>query len=253
MKRLLTAAIGIPVVILVVLFASNTLLALVIAFAASRCLSEFIDLAVVRLDVKPGRWVLLLGAVVTLSFSGGVSSAAITLAFAVLILFTLTMFASPGAEAFPKLAISTIGLVYCSFLLGFVLLVRREMILVLLGILWIGDAAAYYGGSYLGRHPLAPRISPRKTVEGAFAGLIGSIIAGVALGVWVAGATSGTLLTASIATAGAGQIGDLVESAMKRSAGVKDSAELLPGHGGLLDRLDGLLFAAPIYYWFFMQ
>jgi phosphatidate cytidylyltransferase len=130
---------------------------------------------------------------------------------------------------------------------------RREMILVLLGVLWIGDAAAYYGGSTLGRHLLAPHLSPKKTVEGAFAGLIGSIIAGVALGVWVANERSGVLLIASIAAACAGQVGDLVESALKRSAGVKDSSDLLPGHGGLLDRLDGLLFAAPVFYWFFSR
>ena len=252
MKRLLTAAIGIPLVILVVLFSSNTLLALVVAIAAARCFSEFIDLAAVRLNARPGGWALLLGAVVTLSFSGGISSATMALAFSILIVSMLVMFATSGGEAFSKLAIATLGLVYCCFLLGFILLVRREMILVLLGILWIGDAAAYYGGSYLGRHPLAPRISPKKTVEGAFAGLIGSIIAGV-VGAWLAGENSASLVTASIASAGAGQLGDLVESAMKRSAGVKDSSELLPGHGGLLDRLDGLLFAAPVYYWFFMQ
>jgi phosphatidate cytidylyltransferase len=127
------------------------------------------------------------------------------------------------------------------------------MILVLLGILWIGDAAAYYGGTRLGRQLLAPIISPKKTVEGAFAGLIGSVIAGVVLGVWVAGERSGVLVMASIFTACAGQVGDLAESALKRAAGVKDSSALLPVHGGLLDRLDGLLFAAPVYYWFFMR
>jgi phosphatidate cytidylyltransferase len=253
MKRILTAAIGIPVVVLVVLYTSDRFLALAVAIAGARCLSEFLDLAAVRLNSKPGGWIFLVSVVVTVSFSGGIASAAMTLPFAILIVTALIMFASPGTDAFPKLAAATLGLFYCSFLLGFMLLVRRELIVVLLGILWIGDAAAYYGGSYLGRHPLAPRISPRKTVEGAFAGLIGSVIAGVILGAWVAEASSAPLVSASIATAGAGQLGDLVESAMKRSAGVKDSSELLPGHGGLLDRLDGLLFAAPVYYWFFMQ
>ena len=165
MKRILTAAIGIPVVVLLALYASNDLLALAVALAGARCLSEFLDLAAVPLNSRPGGWILLVGVVVTFSFSGGISSAAMTLAFAVLIVTALTMFAIPGAEAFPRLTIAISGLIYCSFLLGFILLLRREMIVVLLGILWIGDAAAYYGGSYLGRHPLAPRISPRKTVE----------------------------------------------------------------------------------------
>jgi phosphatidate cytidylyltransferase len=173
------------------------------------------------------------------------------IAFAVLITLTTITFVTPFSEAFTKAAFAIMGLLYCAFLLGFLLLMPRKMILVLLGILWVGDAAAYYGGRAFGRHLLAPQISPKKTVEGAFAGLIGSIIAGVTIGVWLAEQRSGLMLIASIGTACAGQVGDLVESALKRSAGVKDSSEILPGHGGLLDRLDGLLFAAPVYYWFF--
>jgi len=124
------------------------------------------------------------------------------------------------------------------------------MVIVLLGILWIGDTAALYGGRFMGRHLLAPSLSPRKTVEGAFAGLIASIVAGVILGVWLTDEGSGSLIVASIISASAGQLGDLAESALKRSAGVKDSSSLLPGHGGMLDRIDALLFAAPIL-WFY--
>jgi len=253
MKRLLPAAIGVPATIVLTLYVPTIIFALAIAAAAALCLEEFLDLGAARLTARPGRWILLAGAVVTLSFSGGPSVALTVLAFTILTTAAAIMFSSSISEAFPKAALAMMGLIYCAFLPGFLLLLRREMVLVLLGILWIGDAAAYYGGRLMGRHLLAPSISPRKTVEGAFAGLIASIIAGVVMGVWIAHERTGPLMAASIGSACAGQIGDLAESALKRSAGVKDSSSLLPGHGGLLDRLDGLLFAAPVYYWFFMQ
>ena len=253
MKRLVTAAIGVPATILLTLFAPNWLFALVVAVIAAACLEELMALGSLRLDTRPGRWVLLLGAGVTLSFSGGASLVLTALTFAVIITGAITTFSASLPEALPKAALATMGIIYCGLLPGFLLMMQREMVLVLLGVLWIGDAAAFYGGRSMGRHLLAPSISPRKTVEGAFAGLIASVIAGVILGVWLAGESPGALLLASLVSAGAGQIGDLAESALKRSAGVKDSSALLPGHGGFLDRFDGLLFAAPVYYWFFAR
>jgi len=253
MKRLVTAAIGVPATILLTLYAPDFLFAPLIAAVAVRCLWEFIELGKTRLGTPPGNWLFVVAAGVALTFAGGVSSALTGLAFAILVTLTAIAFATPFSETFGRAAFAIAGLIYCAFLPGFLLLMRRDMILVLLGILWIGDAAAYYGGRTFGRHLLAPSVSPHKTIEGAFAGLLGSIIAGVLMGVWIANQPSGVLLIASIGTAVAGQAGDLVESALKRSAGVKDSAELLPGHGGLLDRLDGLIFAAPVYYWFFLR
>lgn len=117
--------------------------------------------------------------------------------------------------------------------------------LLLLVPLWIGDSLAYFVGRKFGRHLLAPSISPKKTVEGALANLIGCIGGGagfstlMGMPLWiglVVGALAGVL----------GQAGDLFESALKRSSGLKDSGALLPGHGGLLDRIDSLLFAAPV-------
>jgi len=251
MKRLITAAIGVPATVLLTWFAPDWLFALVVAAAGAACLEELMKLGAVRLDSRPGRWVLLVGAAVTLSFMGGPPLVLTTLTFAVLIAATVTSFSSSLQEALPKAALATMGILYCAVLPGFLLLLSRQMVIVLLGILWIGDTAALYGGGLMGRHLLAPSISPKKTVEGAFAGLIASIVAGVILGVSLTDAPTGSLIAASLLSACAGQLGDLAESALKRSAGAKDSSSLLPGHGGLLDRLDGLLFAAPVYYWFF--
>jgi phosphatidate cytidylyltransferase len=122
----------------------------------------------------------------------------------------------------------------------------RDVLLFLFLIIWADDAFAYFVGRAVGRTPLFPRISPKKTVEGSVGGLLGSILTGWAFAQWKwpgAGWWRVILLAALIAVAG--QVGDLVESALKRGSNVKDSGTLLPGHGGLLDRMDSLLFATP--------
>jgi len=124
--------------------------------------------------------------------------------------------------------------------------VGPEHILLLFAVIWAGDICAYFVGRSMGRIPFFPRISPRKTWEGALAGLAGSLLAAWALAHWffkTPQVKTVILLAAWIAVAG--QAGDLVESAIKRGANQKDSGSLLPGHGGFLDRIDSLLFAAP--------
>lgn len=251
MSRILTAAIGIPITLVLVLYSPIELFALVMAAVAAACLSELFTLGSVRLQIRMGRWLLLLGAAVTASFARGTPAAFAALIAAVLVAGSVLMFTVPLDKMLPAMALAIFGVVYCCLLPGFFVLLENTLRVVLLGAVWGGDAAAYYGGRLLGRHLLAPAISPKKTVEGAMSGLMGSIVVGMLLGVWVAGAPAGTVLAASLAAGGAGQMGDLVESAVKRSAGVKDSSSILPGHGGMLDRLDSLLFAAPVFYWFF--
>jgi len=150
-----------------------------------------------------------------------------------------------------RVALGLSALAYCSLTLGFLIWLPREEVIFLFVIIWVGDSAAYYGGRLLGRHLLAAKISPKKTVEGGIAGLAGSVIAGALLGPWLLAEPWGSAALISGVTAIAGQIGDLSESALKRSAGVKDSSSILPGHGGILDRLDSLFFASPVFYWFF--
>ena len=125
---------------------------------------------------------------------------------------------------------------------------RMATLLLIAGVV-VSDSAQYYSGRSLGRRPLAPKISPKKTVEGTIGGLvIGTTFVAVA-GQWVfPGAGAAMLGLLGVAVVVLGICGDLFESRLKRAAGVKDSSSLIPGHGGVLDRIDALLFAVPPYY-----
>ena len=119
------------------------------------------------------------------------------------------------------------------------------VLFLLLAIVWLGDTAAYYVGTAWGRRRLAPVVSPKKSWEGAVAGFAVSMLSTVAWGAWRLGRVPADLLAIGALTTVASQLGDLVESMIKRGAQVKDSGALLPGHGGLYDRMDAMLFAAP--------
>lgn len=122
------------------------------------------------------------------------------------------------------------------------------LVFLLLAIVWLGDTAAFYVGSRFGRHKMAPVVSPLKTWEGAAAGFLTGVFAAAAWGIWRLGRLDPGLVALAGLTAVAAQVGDLVESMLKRGLGVKDSGDALPGHGGILDRCDALLFAAPVLF-----
>ncbi len=128
----------------------------------------------------------------------------------------------------------------------------RFHLLFALIVIWAGDTAGYYGGKYLGKHKSSPRISPNKTWEGTAASLGAGLLVGTVAAIYFWGGNSyAEPITLAALLNVAGQFGDLAESGLKRRAGVKDSSGLIPGHGGVLDRIDALLFAAPVlwYYW----
>jgi len=149
-----------------------------------------------------------------------------------------------------------LGVVYVPLLLSFLIPVRESdagttWIVFLLAVIFAGDISAFYVGSYGGRHKLAPAVSPGKTIEGAFGGLAGNLIAGAVFKYFFFPRMSwGAAVCFFLSVGVMGQVGDLFESLLKRAADVKDSGTILPGHGGLLDRIDALLFAAPAAYLF---
>jgi len=160
------------------------------------------------------------------------------------------------AEAPRRFAVALAGLVYVPLLLSVLPRLKDEhgaaWLFLVIAIPFVADGTAYIAGRLAGRHKIAPAISPGKTWEGAAGGLAGSIGAVLAIrAVWLTGqlALPHALVVAAIGSI-AGQCGDLFESALKRAAEVKDSGRLLPGHGGMLDRIDALLFAAPVAYYY---
>jgi phosphatidate cytidylyltransferase len=250
MKRLLTAAVGIPAVVLLTIYGPRWLFVLVASGLSALMIEEFLNLNAARGRARPGRWFPVLGALVTAAFAINFSMVCSVLALVTMVLASAGVFAHSIEKVLDSLTSGIAALVYCSILMGFVILLPSSALLTLLGIIWAGDSLAYYGGRAFGRHPLAPVVSPKKTVEGAVAGLVGSVLAAILIGIRLLGQSLLPMAVAGLLIGGVGQIGDLSESALKRSAGVKDSSSILPGHGGILDRLDSLLFAAPIFYWF---
>ena len=251
-NRVLTAAVALPVVVLLTLFAPHWLFAIAVGVFSAFSVDEFFSLAEKQGIGRPGRWFLALAAGVSVSFLGGFSWVLSAIVITAMLLMTAAIFVGSLQSALGRVGMGLGGIVYCPLTLGYLVMIPRERILLLLAIVWFGDTAAYYGGRTLGRHLLAPKVSPNKTVEGAIAGLIGSVVAGAIGGTCFLHESLSKVVWISFATAIAGQLGDLAESILKRSAGVKDSSSIMPGHGGILDRLDSLFFATPIFYWFFI-
>ncbi|HEY3937450.1 MAG TPA: phosphatidate cytidylyltransferase [Bryobacteraceae bacterium] len=159
-------------------------------------------------------------------------------------------------DVLPQVACAFLGAFYAFAPWRFSIGIRREshhLLFFTLALNWVGDSAAYYIGRRFGRHKLAPVVSPKKSWEGAIASVLGSVLFGVLyLGRFMPQLPWWQVTVMAVLGNVAGQFGDLAESAMKRGAGVKDSGNLLPGHGGMLDRVDSSLFALPVVYAVFL-
>jgi phosphatidate cytidylyltransferase len=177
----------------------------------------------------------------------------VVLMSALVALGALTLIRWGGGNALGLASASIFPVLYLGLPIGAMVAIReargREALLLLMLTVVVSDTAQYYSGRALGRRPLAGRISPKKTIEGAIGGVVcgGGFLAIV--GAWWLPVLPVLLRAAlGVTVVALGITGDLFESMLKRSAGVKDSSALIPGHGGVLDRIDALLFAAPVYY-----
>jgi phosphatidate cytidylyltransferase len=162
---------------------------------------------------------------------------------------------TPMAQGLPAMGAIAFGCLYLGLPVAALAEMQRRspwLVFLLWAIVWLGDSAAYYVGTRFGRRRLAPVVSPKKSWEGAVAALVASALVAGAYGLWRGDFVDLPLIGLALVTSVAAQFGDLVESAMKRGAGVKDSGMLLPGHGGFLDRFDALTFAAPVW-WFALE
>jgi phosphatidate cytidylyltransferase len=267
MKRLLTSAVAIPIALAAIfLLPDSRFLVPDVWFfavvAVSLGVAAFEYLKIVRPYAPRAPLGLLLAAVpaaaLALSYGMVEDASSATLKLQILVGFALLSVGigtlvllgrTPLAETVPALGIYCFGIPY--FAVPIASLHRLHQldpwwIVLTVGLVSFGDSAAYYVGSKLGRHKMAPAISPKKSWEGAVAGFAGSLVWAAAWSRYRLGHFDAQILALAALAAVAGQVGDLVESMIKRGAGVKDSGSVLPGHGGILDRMDATLFAAPV-------
>jgi len=290
LKRIATAVVLIPIVLVLILRAPVPALAVVAGIVALLTIHEFLKLTETY-GVQPLAWptylftglLFLILAVSTggetplLSTGKFLVAMGFTAAIAPFIFLTRAMRDEPLRAGYPAAAASVFAFTYIALPMAMLVQLRQQWagafyLLYLLLVVWAGDIFAYFVGKSMGRHLMAPRISPKKTWEGAAASVIASVGVGWLLFHYALPLSSALLraglierrdglfgleqpamapvIVLTIILNIAAQLGDLVESLIKRGAGVKDSGAILPGHGGMLDRIDALLFAAPVLWYY---
>ena len=251
MTRVLSALVLLPIVVGTIWFLSplaTLLLAEVVLLFA------FIEYAALcaRTGARFTQAPALVAAAVTCAAFGLVPTMALAVLMTATVGLALVQLGQPDGTL-AEMAASSCTILYLAVPLGALVAIRmsagRETLLLFLVVIVVSDIAQYYGGRAFGRHPLAPAISPKKTVEGAVFGFAAGVLVLLLVGAWWLPGVHPVLRAVLGATlAGLGIAGDLFESKLKRTADVKDASCLIPGHGGVLDRVDGILFAAPVYY-----
>jgi phosphatidate cytidylyltransferase len=257
LKRLVSALYILPPLVLIVHFGSPFHFLLLVTIVIILALVEFYRMLSAQ-GYPCWKWLgIACGGVLPLTFYAGGLAHHGAVAGVVFISFMGGLITRQDLVAsVHSVAFTLLGVFYVSWLLSYVFLLRLlidgpNYVFYIFGVVWLGDAAALVCGTLWGRHKLAPTLSPGKTIEGAVGGFFGSLCGATLGGRWLLGHFT---LTQSLAVgcllAVLGQLGDLSESLLKRSAGVKDSGVLIPGHGGILDKVDGILFGAPALYYY---
>ena len=290
LKRIATAVVLIPIVLVLILRAPVPVVAVVSAIVALVTIHEFLKLTE-SYGVQPLRWPTYIFAAIfflLLALNVGNDKPLLSTAIFVYCLgfaatiapflfLTIAMRRAELSSGYPAAAAAVFAFTYIALPMGMLVQLRQQWagafyLLYLLLVVWAGDIFAYFVGKSMGRHLMAPRISPKKTWEGAAASVVASVGVGWLLFHYALPISSallrvglierrdglfgleqpamGPVILLTVVLNVAAQLGDLVESLIKRGAGVKDSGSILPGHGGMLDRIDALLFAAPVL-WFY--
>jgi phosphatidate cytidylyltransferase len=260
-NRWITALILIPLLLWVLIKGSTLLLAAVVTIVAIFAMGEYLKIIFQNDDNPVSNTIKIISYTASIMLIVGTCLGSWEIEFLILFLnfmalsiFVLFKFAD-NQEVFQLIAKQILGIVYIPISLSLLIFMKEFdqgnlWIIWLLIVIFSNDTGAFYGGKFFGKNALSPNISPNKTIEGSIGGIITSLIVGFVFSVifFKDFSLSFLMIPASFMLAITGQIGDLFESAMKRASNIKDSGSILPGHGGMLDRIDGLLLAIPVLY-----
>ena len=261
LKRWLTGLVALPILIFLV-YAGGIAFALLVAAAGVVALWEYnrivLDPALAGVSGLIVGWGYLLAVgIVWAAYGLGAELIISLVAINLVVVALMSMFYFKADPAVLSVIVRQLqGIIYIPLLLSFLILIRAgdsgmSWIFLLMAIVFAGDTSAYYVGTYWGRHKLCPAISPGKTIEGSAGGLAANLVVGaIGKALFFPALPWPVSILFFLAVGAAGQLGDLFESEMKRYSGIKDSSNILPGHGGILDRIDALLFASPVAYLF---
>lgn len=255
-SREITAAIGAPFVIWLIGWSHEYVFDAVIAAVAVLAMIEFINLGKAKGYHIPLALCVVIMIIIMAAFILEHLSVELGVFAALLLIPASYVFGGkPLEDSLPSSAVAVLATTYVGMLGGSLIRLRNDfpdgskLVFFLLLVVWLGDSGAYYVGKKFGKHKLSPRISPKKTIEGLAGGMAASLITAVVIHfTFFRNFPLHHAIIAGVLLSFAGVIGDLAESMWKRSADVKDSGTLLPGHGGFLDRFDSILFTAPILY-----
>jgi phosphatidate cytidylyltransferase len=262
MKRILTALVGVPILLGIIIYLPPLYLALLVSAAVIIMMIEYCSM-LAKNSIKP-YWALSIILVCFVMALFYFMMASLLVVFFIIPATVLLLSLIQKEDFYTILlrsSMTILGILYLGGCSGYVIALRnfngdnqmgKQLLLLLIGIVWLTDTGAYFVGSKLGKRPLAPHISPRKTIEGALGGIIGGIAGGLIMNFMFHNFIAVIeCIIISFMISIISQCGDLIESLIKRALKTKDAGSILPGHGGMMDRMDALIFAAPFMYLYF--